>query len=125
MAVEETIPESLRPEVDAALGWFNGQQETPFEVTAIVDPEVALEESGTRALRLVLCSGERCEQQSFEVTPLGEGYEVALLEPEPASLSDTSKPAELDPPPGPRRGWLDRTLEQHAFVVLVFYRGFW
>ena len=125
MNVQETVPESLRPETEAALDWFNGQQETPFEVTGILDPEATLAISGRRPLRLILCSGERCEQQSFEVTPLGEGYEVALLEAEPSSLSEASKPAELDPPPGPRRGWLDRTLEQHAFVVLVFYRGFW
>ena len=33
--------------------------------------------------------------------------------------------AELDPPPGPRLRWLDEKLAQHAFVVLLFYRGFW
>ena len=33
--------------------------------------------------------------------------------------------AELDPPPGPRLRWLDEKLSQHAFVVLLFYRGFW
>lgn len=125
MTVQEQIPESLRPEVEAALDWFNGQQESPFEVTGILDPEAALASSGGRALRLILCSGERCEQQSFEVTPLGEGYEVALLEAEPSSLSEASTLAELDPPPGPRRAWLDGALEKHAFVVLLFYRGFW
>ena len=26
---------------------------------------------------------------------------------------------------GARSGWLDAVLAQHAFVVLVFYRGFW
>ena len=35
------------------------------------------------------------------------------------------KPFELDPPPGPRLRWLDEKLAQHAFVVLLFYRGFW
>lgn len=33
--------------------------------------------------------------------------------------------AELDPPAGARRGWLAEALASHAFVVLVFYRGFW
>ena len=33
--------------------------------------------------------------------------------------------AELDPPPGARRGWLDSVLTKHEFIVLVFYRGFW
>jgi len=26
---------------------------------------------------------------------------------------------------GPRLRWLDEKLSQHAFVVLLFYRGFW
>ena len=124
MTVQETIPESLRPEVEAALEWFNGQQESPFEATGILDPEATLASSGGRALRLILCSGERCEQHSFEVTAGSDGYEVALLPAEPSS-SEASTLAELDPPPGPRRAWLDGALEKHAFVVLVFYRGFW
>lgn len=125
MHVQETIPESLQSEVEAALGWFNDQQEARFEVTGIVDAEGSLASSGRRPLHLILCSGERCEQQSFEVRAEGNRYEVGLLAPDPASSSEISKPAELDPPPGPRRAWLDATLEKHPFVVLLFYRGFW
>ena len=45
---------------------------------------------------------------------------------DPAALHAAGAPqAELDPPPGPRRSWLDRTLDQHAFTVVLFYRGFW
>ena len=124
MTVQEKIPESLRPEVEAALEWFNRQQESLFEVTGILDPEATLASSGGRPVRLILCSGERCEQHSFEVTAGDDGYEVALLPAESASL-EASAPAELDPPPGPRRAWLDGALEKHAFVVLLFYRGFW
>ena len=29
------------------------------------------------------------------------------------------------PPAGARMGWLDHVMGQHAFVVLLFYRGFW
>ncbi len=125
MSVQETIPEGLRPEVEATLAWFNAREDVAFEVTGILDPEAALEASGTRELRLVLCGGDRCEQRSFRVSAADEDYEVALLDDDQAQAADGQRQAELDPPPGARRGWLDRTLGQHAFVVLVFYRGFW
>lgn len=123
--VRETIPDVLRPEVEAAVAWFNRGEGVSFEVTGILDPEAALEESGSRALRLVLCGGDRCEQRSFRVTAKGDEYDVALLEEDPPASADGQTLARLDPPPGARRGWLDRALSQHAFVVLVFYRGFW
>jgi hypothetical protein len=123
--VRETIPDALRRDVEAALAWFNRREDVAFEVTGILDPEAALEASGDRELRLVLCGGDRCEQRSFRVTAKGDGYEVSLLGDDPMAAADGQTPAELDPPPGARRGWLDQTLTQHAFVVLVFYRGFW
>jgi hypothetical protein len=122
--VEKTIPEGLRPDVEATLAWWNREQDVAFEVTGILDPEAALEGSGARELRLVLCGGDRCEQRSFRVAPNGDDYDVALLD-DDLPAADERKPAELDPPPGARRGWLDRTLAQHAFLVLVFYRGYW
>ena len=123
--VRETIPDALRRDVEAALAWFNRRQDVAFDVTGIMDPEAALEASGARELRLILCGGDRCEQRSFRVAPNGDGYEVSLLDDDPMAAADAQTPAELDPPPGARRGWLDQTLTQHAFVVLVFYRGFW
>ena len=60
--VQETIPEGLRPDVEATLAWFNRRQDVAFEVTGIVDPEDALEASGARELRLVLCGGDRCRR---------------------------------------------------------------
>jgi hypothetical protein len=123
--VQETIPEALRSDVDAALAWFNGRETVAFDVTGILDPDVALEAAGARELRLVLCGGDRCEQRSFRVTARGDGYDVSLLEDAAPAVADGQAPAELDPPPGALRGWLDRTLGQHAFVVLVFYRGYW
>ncbi len=122
--VQEAIPEDLRPDVGAALAWFNRREDVAFEVTGILDPEAALEASGTRELRLVLCGGDRCEQRSFRVTANGDDYDVALVD-DVQAVADGQTPAELDPPPGARRGWLDHTLTQHAFVVLVFYRGYW
>ncbi len=122
--VQETIPEGLRPDVEATLAWFNRREDVAFEVTGILDPESALEASGPRELRLVLCGGDRCEQRSFRVTANGDDYDVALVDDDQA-VANGQTPAELDPPPGARRGWVDRTLTQHALVVLVFYRGYW
>ena len=53
--VQETIPEALRAEVEAALAWFNRRQDVTFEATGIIDVETALDVSETRELRLVLC----------------------------------------------------------------------
>lgn len=122
-SVSETIPEALQPEVGAALAWFNQQQDVAFEVTGIVDGDAALSASDSRELRLVLCGGDRCEQRSFRVTRAGSDFEVGFLE--QAEPGRDTLPAELDPPPGAMRGWLDQALAKHAFVVVVFYRGFW
>ncbi len=122
--VEESIPEALRPAVEASLAWFNRQEDVAFEVTGILDPQEAVAESGTLALRLILCGGDRCEQRSFRVATSGDGYAVSFLEDAPATAADASVP-ELDPPPGARRSWLDGTLDRHAFTVLLFYRGYW
>jgi len=123
--VQETIPDALLSEVEAALAWFNQSESVAFEVTGILDPQVALEASESRDLHLILCGGDRCERRSFRVTENGSGYDVAAVEDDPALGTEGQPPARLDPPPGARRGWLDRVLTQHAFVVLVFYRGFW
>ena len=123
--VSETIPEALQPRVDAALAWFNASDdaaEAEFKVTGILDADEAL--AGADELRLVLCGGDRCEQRSFRVSGTADAWQVdfadAVLAPQ-----GVKPQAELDPPPGPRSSWLDETLSQHAFVVLLFYRGFW
>jgi hypothetical protein len=123
--VHETIPAALRPAVEAALAHFNRSEGARFEVTGILDPEASLADTGPRELRLVLCGGDRCEQRSFRVSEGSDGYEVALLGEDERAVADPTPPPELDPPPGARRGWLDRALAQHRFVVLIFYRGFW
>ena len=126
--VSETIPDLLQPEVDAALTWWNKTQTDEFEVTGIVDADISLGASDPRELKLVLCGGDTCQQQSFKLTSTngGAGFDVALAESEVLTLGASAEPqAELDPPPGVRRGWLDSVLSKHPFVVLVFYRGFW
>jgi len=41
-AVGERIPLELRPQVDAALAWYNQSQEIPFEVRGILESEATL-----------------------------------------------------------------------------------
>jgi hypothetical protein len=123
--VSETIPETLQPRVEAAVAWFNASAEAAgdaFKVTGILDEEKAL--SGSEELRLVLCGGDRCERHSFRVSGTVDAWKVEFAKVVSAPLSEKPQ-AELDPPPGARRSWLDQTLSQHAFVVLLFYRGFW
>ena len=123
--VSETIPEALQPRVDAAVSWFNLTDEAggdAFKVTGILDPDAAL--GGGDELRLILCGGDRCEQHSFRVGGTAEAWQVSFADVD--SEEEGGKPqAELDPPPGPRLQWLDEKLVHHAFVVLLFYRGFW
>jgi hypothetical protein len=122
--VSETIPDRLQPRVEAALTWFNASAEAAddeFKVTGIIDADEAL--SGSDELRLILCGGDRCEQRAFRVHGTGDAWEVEFAN-APAPQGDKPQ-AELDPPPGVRSNWLDKTLSQHAFVVLLFYRGFW
>ena len=127
--VSETIPDALQPRVDAALAWFNASAdaaEDEFKVTGILDADEAL--GGSDELRLILCGGDRCEQHSFRVSGAvdasEDGWEVDFADSAQAPQSATPQ-AELDPPPGPRLRWLDEKLSKHAFVVLLFYRGFW
>ena len=122
--VSETIPAALSERVDAAVAFFNDSDlaagET-FSATGIIDADTALDPSGD--LKLILCGGDRCEQHSFRVSGTSSPWSIEFVNGQPAQ---EGKPqAELDPPPGARLPWLDAVIAQHAFVVLLFYRGFW
>ena len=122
--VSELIPDSLAPRVDAALLWFNSSTDAAgdtFTVTGILDANESL--SGSSELKLILCSGERCEQRSFTVSGEGPSFLVEQVNLLPASLGRPQ--ADLDPPPGVCLSWLDTVMSRYAFVVLLFYRGFW
>ena len=128
--VEESIPAHLVDEAEAARAWFSRNGGAEFKLTGIVDPEEARErnrETHTRELQLILC-GTRdgqdvCLRERFEIKVASDGFDVTLLG---DSTPDLGSPAPLfDPPAGVRANWLTRTLAQHSFVVLVFYRGFW
>lgn len=119
--VLEFIPQYLLEEVNAALVWFNAQENASFEVTGIVDPPNA---SGTgEDLRLVLCGDGMCRQETFQVS--GSADTPAVSWSGRDHEQDSVGVAELDPPPGARRSRLTDVAGQHAFAVLLFYRGFW
>ncbi len=128
--VEESIPAHLVDEAEAARAWFSRNGGAEFKLTGIVDPEEVREpsrETQSCELQLILCGyrdgQDVCLRERFEVKRSNGGFEVTHLE-EPALEVGSPAPL-LDPPPGVRAGWLDGVLAKHAFVVLVFYRGFW
>lgn len=124
--VSDSIPTELQAEVDAALEWFNASQSHSFDVTGIVDAELSIRSKEPRELRLVLCGGDSCQKQNFQVARTSKGFDVTFAQNgsnSPASAN--AQQAELDPPPGARRNWLDAVLQQHTFTLLLFYRGFW
>ena len=122
--VNETIPSALSERVDAAVAFFNESDLAAgdtFSATGIIDAEKALDQSGD--LKLILCGGDRCEEHSFRVSGTNSPWSIEIAN---SPLAKEGKPqAELDPPPGARLPWLDAVIAQHAFVVLLFYRGFW
>ena len=123
--VSENIPSELQPRVDAALAWFNASEDAAdeeFKVTGILDPDEALNASDE--IKLILCGGDRCEQRSFRISGTQDDWQIEFAD--IVAAAEGEKPqAELDPPPGVRSRWIDSVLSQHAFVVLLFYRGFW
>ncbi len=121
MRVVETIPDALAPEVEAARAWLSARRGRRFQVSGVVDPESAERTaSEPHELTLILCDGDLCVREQVRVYPAGAGFEV-----ESADGACQDPPAQMDPLPGVRRGWLEGALARHAFAVLVFYRGFW
>lgn len=122
--VSETIPSALSERVDAAVAFFNDSDLAAgdtFSATGIIDADSALDQSYD--LKLILCGGDRCEQHTFRVTGTGSPWAIEIANNQSAFAGKSQ--AELDPPPGARLPWLDAVISQHAFVVLLFYRGFW
>ena len=128
--VEETIPAHLVDEAEAARAWFSREHGSEFKLTGIVDPhDVPEPDRATQArrLQLILCGTQGgqdvCLREGFEVKPARSGFDVMHLQ---DSTPGVGSPAPLlDPPAGMRTAWLEQVLARHAFVVLVFYRGFW
>lgn len=90
-------------------------------MSGVVDPEAAERAAGPpHELTLILCDGDLCVRERVRVHSAGAGFEI-----EGADAAREDPPAQMGPLPEVRRGWLDGALDRHAFVVLVFYRGFW
>lgn len=123
----ESIPSELQADAEAARAWFSNDQGSEFKLTGIVDPEEVDASNDRRALQLILCGTregqEVCLRERFEVASTGNGFEVALTRDETPEIG--SPAPLLDPPLGVRASWLREAVSKHAFVVLVFYRGFW
>lgn len=119
--VHDTIPGHLQRDVDAVVAWFNAREGGGFEATGIVNPPPAATSGGE--LRLVLCGKGTCRQERFRVGSSENGRQIEWLG--DGRAAQGAAVAELDPAPGARRDWIDRVAGQHAFVVLLFYRGFW
>lgn len=119
--VHDTIPGHLQGDVDAVVAWFNTREGGGFEATGIVDPPPVAAAGGE--LRLVLCGQGTCRQERFRIGSSEHGQDIEWLG--DGQAVGGASVAELDPPPGARRDWIDRVAGQHAFVVLLFYRGFW
>ena len=119
----EEIPESLRDAVAAGVAWLDARDARNYSVSGILDPEpTQAQRSGGASsldLRLVVCSGDLCLREDLKLRPAAQGFEVS------GAASDADPPGELDPKPGVRGDWLAEKLAAHAFVLLIFYRGFW
>ena len=119
------IPETLLEPVEAARNWLNESNGTNYDVTGLVDYESALEVLPEEPFKLglILCDGENCKREKVQFFPNGstgkEDYRFEVEQP------DFEMPAELDPPPGLRKAWLDKKLGDQAFLLLLFYRGRW
>ncbi|MDG2336305.1 MAG: hypothetical protein P8Q97_19045 [Myxococcota bacterium] len=121
LTVSETIPAALQPQVETALAWFNSKESADFEVTGIVDPPPSA--AAGEDLSLILCGGGLCRQETFRVVSSPDGPRVEWLSGDQSGAGEGV--AELDPPPGALRNWIDEISGRHAFTVFLFYRGFW
>ena len=122
-SVVEEIPERLQPAADAALAWINVQQGAQFRITGLVDPDAALAGSlpESRWTWASCCAMAISVSASrYACRAVGDGYEVSGVEAGAAEI-----PVQLDPPVGIRREWLDKQLEKHEFILLLYYRGLW
>ena len=130
--VVQNIPDPVAAEAEAARAWFARENEIDVKLTGIVDPEEALADgvgTDTRDLQLILCGNREgqdlCLRERFQVKRRDDagGFEVIHI---PNTGPEIGSPAPLlDPPLGVRADWLQGVMQDHAFVVLVFYRGLW
>ena len=120
MHLREDIPERLLPAAEAALSWVNDVRGTSYELTGLVDVDEAGNADEPFDVGLVLCDGEICMREQVRVLPEGGAYRFDFV-----AEATPDIPPLLDPPEGIRSAWLDAQLQNHEFVVLLYYRGLW
>ncbi len=120
MHLREDIPTQLVPVAQAALSWVNDVRATSYSLTGLVDVDEAENADEPFELGLVLCDGELCRREQVRVAPEGEAYHFDFV-----AEAAPDVPPLLDPPEGVRKEWLDRQLQNHEFVLLLYYRGLW
>lgn len=116
------IPMELRQSGEAAVKWLNEKNNNSFYLTGIVDYESALNTQIGQDYEfgLVLCNGEVCVREQVKVSLQKDGYTFNLLDNATPDI-----PPLLDPPEGIRSTWLTNVLQNHEFIILLFYRGLW
>ena len=85
--IEESIPDALAAEAEAARAWFSQERGSDFKLTGIVDPDDIGErgsDAAAREFQLILCGSqdgqEVCLRERFEVSLSRGGFEVVHLE---------------------------------------------
>lgn len=114
------VPLQLQPAAQAALKWINAKFSTQYELTGVVDVDDEADVSAPVELGLILCDGDVCLREQVRITPADDAFQFELIAQAPKAI-----PPLLDPPPGIREGWMDKQLENHEFILLLFYRGLW
>lgn len=119
------IPPALQAPAEAAIAWLNAQDEASFELTGLVDADLAQAALAGDAqqgfeLGLILCDGDICAREQVLVRGQAPEYQFSRV-----AQAGSEIPPLLDPPPGVRASWLDQQLAKHEFVLLLFYRGLW
>ena len=120
MLAPEDIPEHLGPATQAALSWINHERAANYSPTGMIGADDLECADAPFEVGLVLCDGEICAREQIHIIPDGGAYQFKF-----ADEAEPDIPPLLDPPVGVRREWLDKQLEKHEFVLLLYYRGLW
>lgn len=120
MHLRENIPARFAPAAEAALAWVNDVRLTNYALTGLVDVDTVANADEPFEVGLVLCDGELCLREQVRVVPDGEAYQFDFV-----AEAAPDIPPLLDPPAGVREDWLERQLQNHEFVLLLYYRGLW
>jgi len=120
MLAPEDIPEHLGPATQAALSWINHERAANYSLTGMIGADDLECADAPFEVGLVLCDGEICAREQIHIIPDGGAYQFKF-----ADKAEPDIPPLLDPPVGVRREWLDKQLEKHEFVLLLYYRGLW